>query len=665
MSGRGSKRLAARLLCAAAVSAFAAISPPANAQSSDELDPTAPLDPMPELEVEWPDIHATEPAPLSPPADTAPAKPAPVAEVASEGPSEQRYTVSVEGTSALPDAAELLAAFRKASALEKDDDEPANVAQIDRRSRADAELLAELLRARGYYDATVEARAEPAGDVLRVIIAADPGQQYRFAEVSLPGLDKAGADAAQSLRDTFAVKAGDPVVAQDVIDAGIALRTALGEQGYAEARIGEQDIEINHQTRLATLTLPIEPGPIARFGAIQVTGKPPFSSRHVGTIARFKRGDPFRRSKVDDLRRALIATGLVSVAEVRVLPVDGGRAVDLAVKLEPAPARTIAGELGYGTGEGARVEGSWQHRNFFNPEGALTLRGVLGTNEQLAGASIRRNNFLRRDQVLNLQATASHREFDAYEASTLLLAGNIERQSNFIWQKTWTWTGGAELLATDERGVFATAGVKDTRTFLIAAAPASLGYDGSDSLLDPTTGFRLLGRISPEVSFHGGGRTYVRGQFDASAYRPLSDRVVAAGRIRLGTIGGAGLFDLAPSRRFYSGGGGSVRGYGYQRLGPKDLDGDPVGGRGLAEFAIETRIRLNQFGGNLGVVPFFDGGTLSDDSLPSFSNWRFAVGLGARYYSSFGPIRLDVGVPLNRQEGDGPVAVTVSLGQAF
>ena len=663
MSGRGSKRLAARLLCAAAVSAFAGSV--ALAQSSDELDPAAPLDPMPELGVEWPDLDATEPvAPTAQP-NAAPAEQAAVEQVASEGPSEQRYTVSVEGTSALPDAAELLEAFRKASALEKDDDEPANVAQIDRRSRADTELLAELLRARGYYDAAVEARAELAGDVLRVIIAAEPGQQYRFAEVSLPGLDNAGADAAQSLRDTFGVKAGDPVVAQDVIDAGVALRTALGEQGYAEARIGEQEVEINHQTRLATLNLPVDPGPIGRFGSIRVSGEPPFSSRHVGTIARFKRGDPFKRSKVDDLRRALIATGLVSVAEVRVLPVDGGRTVDLAVKLEPAPARTIAGELGYGTGEGARVEGSWQHRNFFNPEGALTLRGVLGTNEQLAGASIRRNNFLRRDQVLNLQATASHREFDAYEASTLLLAGNIERQSNFIWQKTWTWTGGAELLATDERGVFASAGLKDTRTFLIAAAPVSLGYDGSDSLLDPTTGFRLLGRISPEVSFHGGGRTYVRGQFDASAYRPLSDRVVAAGRIRVGTIIGAGVFDLAPSRRFYSGGGGSVRGYGYQRLGPKDMDGDPVGGRGLAEFAIETRVRLSHFGGNLGIVPFFDGGTLGDDSLPSFSNWRFAVGLGARYYSSFGPIRIDVGMPLNRQEGDGPVAVTVSLGQAF
>src|SRR6185369_6520133 len=138
-----------------------------------------------------------------------------------------------------------------------------------------------------------------------------------------------------------------------------------------------------------------------------------------------------------------------------------------------------------------------------------------GTMEQLAAIQFRRSNFLRRDQVLNLQASAGHQKFDAYEARTIRLAGNIERQSNFIWQKKWTWTYGAELLATDERGVFSPADGKSTRTFLIAALPLSLGYDGSDSLLDPTRGFRLSGRLSPEISAHGGQFTYARTQIDA------------------------------------------------------------------------------------------------------------------------------------------------------
>jgi translocation and assembly module TamA len=622
-----------------------------------ELDPNAPLDPMPDLGVAWPELNARDTASPPAPATAQQKRRIPVA-------GDMRYVVAVEGLGSIGNAEGLLRAFRQQSALDAERKDPANAAQIGRRASADADLLAQLLRAEGYYDATVEPRTEKTGEGLSVVLSADPGPQYRFASVDLPGLDAAGPDATR-LRDSFGVKAGDPVVAADVIAAGLSLTTALGEQGYAVAKLGEQDIEVNHLTHLATLVLPVDPGPVARFGVIHVNGRPPFSARHLALMARFRPGEPFRRSKVDDLRRALIATTLVANADIQVVPVAGGRTVDLNVRLEPAPSHTIAGELGYGTAQGARLEVSWTDRNFFNPEGALTLRGIAGTNEQLLGVQVRRSNFGMRDQTLNLQFSASHQKFAAYTAKTIGLAANIERQSNFIWQKKWTWSYGGEWLGTIERGVFSSAGVKDTRRFLIAAIPLAAGYDGSDSLLDPTRGFRLSGRLSPEISFHGGHFSYGRAQFDASAYHPVGERVVVAGRVRLGTIFGAGLFNVAPSRRLYAGGGGSVRGYGYQRLGPKDLDGDPIGGRGLAEFAVEARVRLSAFGGNFGLVPFFDGGTLTSSARPDFSHWRTAAGLGVRYYSLFGPIRIDVGVPLNRQKGDGPFAVTVSLGQAF
>jgi translocation and assembly module TamA len=674
MSGRGSRVGAARLLCAAAAAAFAlpaqaqTAAPPAPTspvQDPAELDPSALLDPLPDLGVAWPELNAKEtaaPPPAANPAVGTKKKEATTAVADAAG--NIRYIVAVEGLASVGAAEELLHSFRQQSALEAERKKPANAAQIGRRASADADLLAELLRSQGYYDAAVEPSTEKVGGALRVVLTADPGAQYRFATVELPGLEAAGSNTGK-LRDAFNVRAGDPVIATDVIAGGVALTQALGEEGFAQAKLGEQDIEVNHQTHLATLSLPVDPGPIARFGTIHVNGRPPFSARHVATIARFRRGDPFQRSKVDDLRRALIQTTLIANADIELVPVQGGRTVDINVRLEPAPSHTIAGELGYGTGQGVRAEASWTDRNFFNPEGAVTVRGIAGTKEQLFGVQFRRSNFLQRDQTLNVQLSASHQKFDAYEAKTVDLAANIERQSNFIWQKKWTWSYGGEWLATDERGVFSTAGIKDTKTFLIAALPISLGYDGSDSLLDPTRGFRLSGRLSPELSYHSKRFNYARAQIDASAYHPISDRVVVAGRVRFGTIIGAGLFEMAPSRRFYSGGGGSVRGYGYQQLGPKDQDGDPIGGRGLAEFGLETRIRLKQFGGNFGIVPFFDGGSLTTESLPDFKDWRLAAGVGVRYYSSFGPIRIDLGFPLNRQKGDGPFAVTVSLGQAF
>jgi translocation and assembly module TamA len=650
--------------------------PPPSSQTGAELDPSAPLDAMPDLGVDWPDLAKPDPLPdaalEAAVPETPPATGEKAADVVASGDTvlvddagaARRYRVSVAGLEGIAGGANISTEFGAQSALVAGRKGQANAAQIDRRTRADAELLTELLRAQGYYDAAVEPELAVGKGEIVIVLKATPGARYRFEAVELPGLSAAGSEAAP-LRESFAVKAGDAVIAEQVIAAGTALKVALGEQGYATATIGEQSIVLDSDRKIARLSLPVMPGPVGRFGVIRVTGAPPFSARHVGLIARFRKGDRFERSEVDDLRRALVATGLVAVAEVRPVARAGGKIIDLDVRLEPAPARTIAGELGYGTGEGVRAEASWQHRNFFNPEGALTLRGVAGTQEQLAAVSFRRNNFTRRDEVLSAQALVSHLDRDAYEAQTVSLSGGIERQSNFIWQKKWTWSLGGELIATRERDTIVSTGMERRRTFFIGAIPASLGYDGTDDLLDPTRGFRLLGRISPELSFEGRGFGYARAQVDASAYRRVASAVVLAGRVRLGTIAGADRDAIAPSRRFYSGGGGSVRGYGYQQLGPRDADNDPIGGRSLAEFALEARVRLKAFGGNFGIVPFLDGGTLTTGSVPSFGNWQLGAGIGLRYYSSFGPIRIDVGTPLSRQPGDSRVAVTVSLGQAF
>ena len=180
-------------------------------------------------------------------------------------------------------------------------------------------------------------------------------------------------------------------------------------------------------------------------------------------------------------------------------------------------------------------------------------------------------------------------------------------------------------------------------------------------MLDPTRGFRLGVRASPEVSLQNGTFGYLRTQVDASAYFPATSRITLAGRARLGTIAGAQSSAIAPSRRFYAGGGGSVRGYGFQQIGPRDIANDPDGGRSVAEFALEARVRFGPFG----VVPFIDAGNIYSRALPNFSGLRYGAGLGLRYHSNFGPIRIDVGTPLNRQKGDTRVTVFVSLGQAF
>jgi translocation and assembly module TamA len=659
MSYAGGRLLVARMAAAALLSCHAG----AHAQVSDPLgeldaplDPSAPLDPMPDLDLPWPDLEETTSGEIA----DAPAS------IVAEAAAERRYRVAIEGLEEV-DAAAITGQFDELSTLRAGQEESANAAQIDRRAREDAELLAELLRAAGYYDALVETRVAPAGGGggLNVVLQAEPGPLYRFAEVRLPGIDEAGEDEA-ALRQAFGVEADDPVNAARVETGAAALQVALGERGYAFAEVGALDVTVDHESRTAVLVLPVNPGGSRVFGRILIEGTSPFDAEHVGTIARFDPGDPYRTALVEDLRRALIATGIVGSVNLRPVANEQTRAVDLIVGLEPAPMRTVAGEVGYGTGEGLRLQASWQHRNLIPPEGAVTFRGVAGTREQLLGASLRRNNFRRRDQVLTAQVAASHLNRDAYDARSFLMGVGLERQSNIVWQKQWTWSVGADLIATDERDVSIDLGTTRRRTFFIAALPGTLSYDGSNDLLDPTSGYRLSGRLSPELSLQGSAFGYAKAQVDGSFYHPASDRVTIAGRARFGTIFGASRDRIAPSRRFYAGGGGSVRGFGFQELGPRDpVFDDPIGGRSLAEFALEARIRVNALGDNLGIVPFIDAGNIYTSPLPDVTDLRFGAGVGIRYHTRFGPIRVDLGTPLDRRRGDPVVAVQVSLGQAF
>ncbi|HEU4959946.1 MAG TPA: BamA/TamA family outer membrane protein [Sphingomonas sp.] len=617
-------------------------------QQGSTLDPDAPLAPMPDIGVAWPDLA------------TAPGAEEAAQHERTEIAADIHYSYALKGLEDSRNAL-LRQRFEDLSTLKAHEHDPANAAQLDRRAREDSALLTTLLKAQGYYDARVDTDVTVTAGRALVTLTATPGALYHFREVTLAGVEAAG-DKAGDLKKAFGVAPGDPVNSDAIAGGAAAVKTTVGNEGFPFAEVGAPQIVVDHATQTATLDMTVQPGGARKFGKIIATTGKVFDAHHIQEIARFKPGDPYDSTALADLDRALIQTSLVSSVSAKPVPGATPDTVDVAVALQPAPPRTIAGELGYGTGEGVRAEIDWTHRNLFPPEGALTLRSVLGTQEQLGSIIYRRNNFHTRDHILTAQLAAAHTHRTAYDARTFSLSGSLEQQTNIFFQKTWTWSLGAELVASDERDVIVSTGAPRRRTYFIGALPTQLTYDGSDDLLNPTRGFRLGGRVSPELSLEGAAFGYARIQLDASAYQPVSKGVVLAERVRLGSIAGAPRDAIAPSRRFYAGGGGSVRGYGYQQIGPRDPNNDPIGGRSLNEFSIEARVHAF---GNFGVVPFLDAGNIYTSALPELTKLRYGTGIGVRYYSSFGPIRLDVGTPINPQKGDSPIAVYVSLGQAF
>jgi len=647
--------------------------PPLEVDSPIAEMPLITLDPVDELELA--DVDPVEPGEQIDFKDFADVIP-PLPEGSEDRLSRELVLVFPADEALFPLRNEFIKRFEALSAIDSLDADGSQ-ARLAAQARADEELLQRMLRTYGYFDNQVirsvlapEGRDDGASDRPLVRFEIIPGNRFTVGAVDTGDLATTGADF-DMLRAQYEVFPGDPISIDTIVNERLDLDLALGENGYPFAEVGEPSMLVDHSRQEGDVTLPVSPGGKYSFGAIVSDDEDFLSSRHLSRIARFEPGETHNLSDTTDLRRAILATGLVgsvSVTPVEAAPPQDGEpgTVDMNVELTRAPLRTIAGSLGYSTEEGVRVAASWEHRNLFPPEGMLRVRGIAGTQEQLLGVTFRKNNFRRRDRILTVDAFASTLDYDAYDARTVSLVTNYERVSTLLFQKPLSWGLGLELVATGEREADANGILGPRETFLIAALPVHAQIDTSDDLLDPTKGFRIGGRISPEISDNNGSQSfYVRNQFDASYYQQVGNNVVIAGRTRVSSIPGASIADIAPSRRIYAGGGGSVRGYGYREIGPRNDLGDPSGGRSAVEFSLEARVQTGLMDGAIGVVPFIDAGSVSEDALPGFGNMKFGAGIGIRYQTNFGPIRLDVAAPLSPGPNYAPVAVYVALGQAF
>lgn len=629
------------------------------------IDPAAPAfppEPGPVEDAPLGDPALSEPLPPLSTFSTEPVGEQPAASDA-EGETMQRvrYTLVIEGMQETG----LEGRFRDLSALDDAEGEGVNGAMIAARTEEDKLLVVRLLRSEGYFDAvatsTIEQLPEQEGR-LRITLTVAAGNLYNFGAIAIQGPETEPPGMA---REYLPLTTGRAIRAADVEAAEANVLLRLPQEGYPFPEISLRDIVLDPETRIGDYTLPLNPGPRARFGTFYTEGDLAFDERHVGILARFRRGELYDRRKVDDLREAMVSTRLFSTVSAEpVLSLetgeDGLQYVNILVQQDAGPARSLDLSAGYATGEGVRLEGAWEHRNLFPPEGSLRVAAIAGTKEQNLAIRFRRNNWGQRDRALLFQIEAGRRDFEAFQGYTARLFGLVSRESTPIWQKRWTYSYGAELLATNENRT-GTATISLSDAYYIGGLIGQLGYDRSNSLLDPTSGFRLTARVNPEASLRNGAEFYIRNLIDGSAYYPVSEQLTIAGRVRFGSIFGIARDDLAPSRRLYAGGGGSVRGFGYQGLGPRDMNNIPLGGRSLAEFAVEGRYRF----GNYGVVGFIDGGQVYESQYPTFDSMRFGVGIGGRVYTNFGPVRVDVATPVGRRQGEPLVSVYVSIGQAF
>lgn len=571
------------------------------------------------------------------------------------GPRKWNYGTKFEGVPN-SDLKDILEETSRMVALE--DKPPASRIRLIRRIEDDVPRLVQALNSEGYYDGKITYRLDEDRRPIVVHFDVTAGPAYVLDRYDIEYRPPPGkGDTLPVGMSAVGLKRGIQARGKAVVEAQKKLLEKLGNIGHPLARVVDRRVTVDHETHLMSVTLQVDPGPLTRFGPVRFDGLKSVDEPYLRKFVGWTPGSRYDQSKVAAFQAALRKTGLFDTVVVEhPKAVTTEQDLPLTVKVTERKPRSVGVGLSYSSSEGAGGEAFWEHRNLFGEQENLRISLTAAQIRQALTMDFRKPNWGRLDQDLISKTAATRQRTDAYVETSVSQFAGLERKLG----KYWRIAGGGSL------EYFRLIDNEGERNFVLPGLPGSVRRDDTDNPLDPTRGSRLQFQLTPYYVFGDEVTPLLSSEVAGSAYLSLLSRgrIVVAARAKIGSIIGAETKNIPASKRFYSGGGGSVRGYAYQKIGPLDSAGDPLGGRSVFEAGLELRFRITD---TIGLVPFIEAGNVYDDIKPDFSQDLLAgAGLGFRYYTAVGPVRLDIAVPLNRREGiDDAFQFYISLGQAF
>ena len=532
-----------------------------------------------------------------------------------------------------------------------------SMAQLKRRAEKDQDLFRTYVRSQGHYGGTVSYRIDDTADPVTVIFTVDPGPLYLLeeAEIQAPGVEgevfQRLAEAVRTL-----LPEGSAARAERIVETDKEILELLSQSGYPLARIDERRVIVNHDTRRVLTRYTVASGPKSFFGPVRIQGLESVREESVRPRLPWKEGDVFDSRLLHKAQNNLIQMDLFSVVHLAHAPSadpQGRLPIDVTV-VERKP-RTFKGGLFYATDVGPELNVSWENRNLFEGRARVGADSWLSSEKKILEGMFLWRDFLRTDQFVQINGRLAEEDWDAYWSRSIGAVAAVNRQFS---PSVRAGMGAAFRLSSVEQR-------SDRETYGLSFLPVVLHADTTDNPLDPTKGFRLQVQTAPYADVTDTSLFFWKTSTTVSTYYDWAGdgRFILAGILGGGSIMGAAWKAVPADERFYVGGGGSVRGYDYQSLGPREED-TPLGGRSYVSWNGELRWRFRE---RFGIVGFLDGGTAYEGTVPDFKHsFRWGTGLGFRYYSPLGPFRIDVAVPINRRAGiDDPFQIYVSLGQAF
>lgn len=538
------------------------------------------------------------------------------------------------------------------------------------KAKDDRDRLVALLYEKARYGAVVTVKVNgvevdklpalpsfPRSAAVPATIAVTVGPVFTLGKVVLKD------DASKLDPAAYGLVAGGNAGSQAILDASAKIVRDLKGEGRPLARVSERTVIADHATNRVDVTLAVQSGPVAPLGQVSVNGASEVHPEFVSEWSDLRTGEPYSPDRLKRAAKRLRELGTfstVAVTEGKELAPDG--TIPIKIDVTEGKQRYFGAGIQYSTIDGVGLQGYWGHRNLFGNAESLKISG-----------SVNRLGQTRDFKKLDYSTAIAFAKPGAFGPATTFTA-------NFSAGLTHTASYDAKILSgsvgvtydlTDQDKLSAGLALDWTQAkdvygdnrYLTASVPLGWTRDTTDDKFDPTTGFRASLTLRPSFGVYS-KTSFVSAEGSISAYRQVGDDgPVLAGKVAVGTlVGGRSLADIPATRRFYAGGGGSVRGYAYQGISPRDAANNPLGGRSYITASVEARIKVTD---TIGVVPFLDVGTVSSSSAPNFSDIRAGAGVGLRYATPFGPIRLDVAVPLRRYPGGSTFGIYAGIGQAF
>ena len=537
---------------------------------------------------------------------------------------------------------------------------PASINGLRYRINADIPELIKVLHAHAYYDASITSQIENEEDTIRVDLFIHPGLQFALKSYDIYGGDctkLAEIVGCSPLTPAqIGVTLGDPALSVQIVNAELNVLNELSRCGYPLAYIDKRRVEVDMRDHAVRADSCVKEGPFAVFGPTTYFGIKDINPRFIQKKISWQEGRPYDSDLITKTQERLLKTELFSsvlISHGDELDEAGG--LPLKMRITEAKHKKIALGAFYATVNGFGGNMTWTHRNIRGMGEILSVKAEYAQRAYSGIVTFKKPDFLTFDQTYRALFEINHEKIHAYNSFMYRFANYIDRP---LSPHGYVSFG----LKIDHIHVEKSA---NDGTFFLIGLPLFGKYDQAENPLDPKAGYTLVYSMTPYQSLQTPNVKFVKQRFTGTCYIPLfpNKKWVLALRVQVGSIAGTRRDNVPLPKLFLGGSENDLRGYKYQSVSP--LAGTkPLGGRSAIFASAEMRIRIIEL---LGLVPFADFGTVTNGEMPSCDNkWFTSVGLGLRFFTFFGPLRFDIGFPLNpRKHIDSKFQLYASVGQAF